>query len=353
MRTRCPGCDTIFRVTSEQLRLKAGKVRCGQCQQVFNAFDHLQSETTPGGLLPEKAPAEVFDPEATIVMPDIDVQLMATEHTAAIEVPLAHLKQIATPAVLRPGASNLDETLVASPAWGESHSPVESTHRPSAQAAVSETRVEPALQVPTIPEEAPETTTQAAREAGLVSVRELNATPAFNRWAAGTLAADGVGGFEEETARPPVWLFVLIALLLSMALIAQLLYAYRTPISLRLPTLASLYALADIDVPLPSHVEQVAIESSELQFDNGRNLFVLQATLRNRAPYAQAWPALELTLTDTNDAVVARRVIHAAQYLPPGSAPEAFAANSEMALRLWVDAKDMGAAGYRLYIFYP
>jgi predicted Zn finger-like uncharacterized protein len=39
MRTRCPGCNTVFRVTSEQLRAKMGKVRCGQCQFVFNAFD--------------------------------------------------------------------------------------------------------------------------------------------------------------------------------------------------------------------------------------------------------------------------------------------------------------------------
>jgi len=44
MRTRCPACDTVFRVTSEQLRLKAGKVRCGHCQGVFNAFDQLLSD---------------------------------------------------------------------------------------------------------------------------------------------------------------------------------------------------------------------------------------------------------------------------------------------------------------------
>ena len=44
MRTRCPECVTVFRVTSEQLRQKAGKVRCGHCQAVFNAFDHWQAE---------------------------------------------------------------------------------------------------------------------------------------------------------------------------------------------------------------------------------------------------------------------------------------------------------------------
>lgn len=44
MRTRCPDCGTVFRVTSEQLRRKAGKVRCGHCQTVFNAFDQWQSD---------------------------------------------------------------------------------------------------------------------------------------------------------------------------------------------------------------------------------------------------------------------------------------------------------------------
>ena len=50
MRTRCPACNTVFRVTSEQLRAKAGKVKCGYCQYIFNAFDELideRSKTPP------------------------------------------------------------------------------------------------------------------------------------------------------------------------------------------------------------------------------------------------------------------------------------------------------------------
>ena len=34
--TRCPGCSTIFRVTPEQLALRAGQVRCGHCRTVFD-----------------------------------------------------------------------------------------------------------------------------------------------------------------------------------------------------------------------------------------------------------------------------------------------------------------------------
>ncbi|MEP7276393.1 MAG: DUF3426 domain-containing protein [Betaproteobacteria bacterium] len=34
--TRCPGCKTVFRVTPEQLALRAGQVRCGHCRAVFD-----------------------------------------------------------------------------------------------------------------------------------------------------------------------------------------------------------------------------------------------------------------------------------------------------------------------------
>ena len=44
MKTCCPSCQTIFRVTSEQIRVRAGKVRCGQCRTVFNAIDRLLDE---------------------------------------------------------------------------------------------------------------------------------------------------------------------------------------------------------------------------------------------------------------------------------------------------------------------
>ena len=63
--------------------------------------------------------------------------------------------------------------------------------------------------------------------------------------------------------------------------------------------------------------------------------------------------ASELTLTDARDAVVARRVLLAADYLPAGSDLSAFPANAETSVRLWLDAKGLGAAGYRLYVFYP
>ncbi|HEY2970858.1 MAG TPA: DUF3426 domain-containing protein [Casimicrobiaceae bacterium] len=41
--TRCPGCKTIFRVTSQQLSMRGGQVRCGHCHTVFNGVTALLS----------------------------------------------------------------------------------------------------------------------------------------------------------------------------------------------------------------------------------------------------------------------------------------------------------------------
>ena len=42
--TRCPHCQTRFRVTPAQLELRAGLVRCGACREIFNGRDYLLQE---------------------------------------------------------------------------------------------------------------------------------------------------------------------------------------------------------------------------------------------------------------------------------------------------------------------
>ena len=76
--------------------------------------------------------------------------------------------------------------------------------------------------------------------------------------------------------------------------------------------------------------------------------------MRNRAAYAQAYPALELALTDTQDTPIARRIFKPEEYLPSSlRADQPFPAHSDVGVRLWIEAKDISAAGYRLYVFYP
>ena len=55
--TRCPQCETTFRVIPDQLKLAQGWVRCGRCTRVFEADQHLFE--LPVAPLPEPAPPDV------------------------------------------------------------------------------------------------------------------------------------------------------------------------------------------------------------------------------------------------------------------------------------------------------
>jgi predicted Zn finger-like uncharacterized protein len=58
--TSCPSCATTFRVVHEQLRARQGKVRCGKCQEVFDAFKTLAS--FPDNPQPEPAAPPEAEP---------------------------------------------------------------------------------------------------------------------------------------------------------------------------------------------------------------------------------------------------------------------------------------------------
>ncbi len=162
-----------------------------------------------------------------------------------------------------------------------------------------------------------------------------------------------------EPEKATRWPFVIVALLLVVALAGQLVFRFRSEIAITLPKLRPalevLCRTLDAQIPLPRHVELMSIETSDLQTDPARgNLLVLNATLRNRARFGQAYPSLELTLTDTQDAAIARRIFAPAEYLPAKTAAgQPFAANSDVAVKLWIEAREISAAGYRLYVFYP
>lgn len=376
MRTRCPACNTVFRVTSEQLRLKAGKVRCGHCQTVFNAFDEfLPDDHTPASRTqPPTSAVEGHERSAndwpTIVDPALHVEpessspVVDEAPSQSGDVPLA---AFSLPEVAAGEAAVMAERPAENEAGDYRHEPVAEAvpadvplaDEPPA-AVESLVEEQPPVEIDMLrgpvtepPPETQEESTQAARQAGLAAVRELAESPAYNRWAASTLADGSASAFAPPPARRLVWPFVVVALLLVLGLLIQFLLHFRSDVVRWLPVAGSYYQQLGLSVPLPRNPDLVVIEASDLQADNARGLFVLQATLHNRATYAQDWPALELTLTDASDSVVARRVMNAAQYLPPAISPEVFPANGEVAVRLWIEARNVGAAGYRLYVFYP
>ena len=281
MKTRCPDCQTIFRVTPEQLKARAGQVRCGQCQHVFDALDSLLDEDVP--------------------VPAAD----DSKNHGRIGNPSKDNKDL--------------ENIPADPPL-----------------SASEVR-------------------ELGKAAGLILPRETAEIPGYSRWSQGVMATE-MSLPAEKHAR---WPFILVAVLLILALASQIVFHFRTEVAIALPSvrpwLQTLCQALKTDIPLPRHAELISIETSDLQNDatNG-NLLILNATLRNRANYGQAYPSLELSLTDTQDAAIARRVFSPNEYLPAKlSVDQPFAASSDASIRLWIEAKDISAAGYRLYVFYP
>lgn len=112
MLTRCPHCDTLFRVTPQQLQKQHGQVRCGRCMQVFDGFRTLSSESDRTAAEPvaergaEPAPAVAPQP----VRPPPPVQEAAS--AAAAPAPVAAPAAPATPAQTEPRVAAFDETLL-------------------------------------------------------------------------------------------------------------------------------------------------------------------------------------------------------------------------------------------------
>lgn len=301
MQTRCPDCQTVFRVTPEQLKARAGKVRCGQCQSVFNALDSLLEDPTaalpPATAIPITAPSQLTEPAAESEPAPTEIHEAQKSPASGIETP----------------------------------PPVEPERLDAAA------------------------TQEFGKAAGLILPRDTTEIPGYSKWADDALAAPIAVPAEKQSR----WPFALAAILLALGLAGQATFHYRSELAVAFPFLRpSLLAFShalDRTLPLPTRAELVSIETSDLQTDTARgNLLVLNATLRNRAPYGQAYPWLELSLTDTQDSAIARRVFAPKEYLLAKTpADQPFAANSDFAVRLWIEAKDIGAAGYRLYVFYP
>ena len=148
---------------------------------------------------------------------------------------------------------------------------------------------------------------------------------------------------------------------LVVALVAQLLFHYRDAVAARWPAtkpaLTRVCDLAGCSIkPLRDLAMQyLSIDASDLQADPAhRGLLVLTANVRSHADWPLAFPHLEFTLTDTNNATVVRRVMVPSDYAGGASdLAKGIPPNGEVPIKLFIDASASTQAGYYLYMFYP
>lgn len=358
--TRCPACATMFKVVPDQLRVSEGWVRCGHCAEVFDASAHLQPAAALDQAHEEaRSGAGAPPPHGAPETPAFD---------AGARPRSMHEATVAT-------AGEDDEPFDAQdagPAWesGAQETGPASESSPDSIASSPQTQIDEEL-----PEDEFDSVRLAAEQQALredpldqpfALRREDLSAPA--ELEPPVPAADG-GHLDELTfvrqarreahwQRPAVRaLLALLALALAGLLGLQVAVHERDRLAAAEPALrpwlARLCGPVGCRIAPPRRIEAIAIDGST--FNRLRpDAYRLQVTLKNQSGSDVAMPAVELTLTDSEEQPVVRRVLTPGEL---GAARPALAARAEWsgtaALALQDGALASRVAGYRVLAFYP
>jgi hypothetical protein len=163
---------------------------------------------------------------------------------------------------------------------------------------------------------------------------------------------------KEFWKRPAVHIALVVLLfVLAATLVGQVAYRDRDRLAASSPQfrpwLARMCDVLRCRIGPPLQVDAIAIETSS--FNKLRDYtYRLNVTLRNQAANEVAMPSLELTLTDSQDQPVVRRVLQPGEFAPGRAAmPASGDWSTSVALAVNANAGGARIAGYRLLAFYP
>lgn len=328
--TTCPNCSAQFKVQPEQLNVRQGRVMCGRCRQVFNAFQSLTRISDDEVTASQAAPPP---PEE-----------IAAEASAAGALFLREEPMPALPPHRMPAATAEKEFYVPQPdeqAPGE-----EAVGEPAANLSAPDPQLKPSDVV------LDDLETDDPTPSRLV----LDDTPLVVDPANPLLSA--AGSRKERPAHSRSW--ALGALLLIIVLAAQGAYAFRSALVQSYPPLRSVFVStcewAGCSLSWSRDESVLRIEASDLIESPGKaGRIQLTATLVNRGTIAQDYPALELKLTDNANQVQLSRILLPQDYLGrvPGK-DEGLQPNAETFVNLNVEVTNrVQASGYGVRAFYP
>lgn len=363
--TRCPFCETVFRLQPAQLQLRRGLVRCGHCQEVFDGSTSLY-ETAEGGDFSTATPVSA-DLAAALTAGTAEAETSSSEHPAAPASgpapdfrgdawnPWAPAADVAADQPARHTASTLPFTAPVQPA-----------------AASSEPQPHPIA-----PDERNAPTWRDSSEPALVDTlspppldKEPHLEPHFSSRAGEPFAdvppTDGTDHFAvvRETRAPAPrrtgWRIfgVFVALVLLVLLLAQLAWWQRETVMVYWPQSRPLYEQAcariGCTVAPPRDIDGLQVEPSDLRQVDGPHRLELKMPLRNRLNVALAYPAIELTLLDAQNNVAVRRVLWPQDYVKPGTPVAAgLPARTTQTMIVRLDTGNAVASNFRVQIFYP
>jgi predicted Zn finger-like uncharacterized protein len=347
--TRCTACHTVFRVVQDQLKVSDGWVRCGRCNEVFDASSNLI----------DLHPSQGFEPPTLVAALPSSFVADDTHRTTPlphiVEQPLAEPGDAPTPF---PQAT--DTTLQAvdielAPGEGDGVEPADKTAEAALNGANPALRktdadpTEPTWDVP--PKASADQHPAAAAEVAAAALPEpdLRAdvlpTPSFVR------QADRAARWQTRGARVGL---VAASIVLALTLVVQLMVWQRDVVAAHWKearsALVTLCGWVDCQVQPLRRVDQLSVASSGLTRIEGSSLHRFNVSLLNRGSTELMLPAIDLSLTDAQGQVIARRVLAASEL---GVTAAAVAAGAELPLQAMLSTGSRKVAGYTIELFYP
>ena len=365
LQTQCPKCQTRFRVTSEQLGVARGKVRCGNCMEVFNAVEHQISSGASGKNTSQPAfgsnpkPGKLAAIEEDFIFADNPEEDATEGHYAGTRLSFSEDE-------LSDSFRSIDEASDSEFTGSDDEIKPDSVDESWAEAILEDDEPEPPRkqQRPPAPEPASEPETPAQPEPAIAQPRPAKSGPAQPRPDAPDTAAatadeaddffvspdtqpepdfgfdaDPEAGTRPITASAPFhdlrhepvsvgrgsgggmrsWLWGLVILALIGILVSQVVWFQFDRLS-AIPQLRPFYEkgceLAGCELaPL---IDINAIQSRKLVVRTdpaNRTQLVVDAVIINRASFEQPFPAIALTFSNLNGDVVAQSIFTPEEYL--------------------------------------
>lgn len=383
--TRCPACGTMFKVVTDQLKVSSGWVRCGQCAEVFDASAYLQQVApgqTPVGAevskvvhtdqplaSPSAASNDNTDnPAAPDIAagPDTDDGLTSTGIPSPAltlrepEAPWSPAASFADRTAHQPGsaASDNHQGDTGADSGNSGFDPMGWKHNMLAAAAKAASP--PAEVLASINADA---SADLADPLPTEALDDSNSTVSFVR----------------DARRKAFWrtpgiraLLAITGLLLAVLLVFQVAVQQRDTLAALEPRLRpGLQTLCDVlgcELSPLRQIDFIVIDNSSFR-KVGTDAYRLSFSIKNTGSLPLAMPSLEITLTDTQEQTLVRRVISPAQFgatgslLPAGSSFAgllAFDVAADLKAEAALSATEPAApsnllriAGYRMLAFYP
>ena len=292
--TRCPACTTVFKVVPDQLRVSEGWVRCGQCDEVFDANAHLQTSFPAD--LGTATLEEPDEPTASIEQP---AEVTPTYDWRGIETPEVTNEPVAD-SDLQTAVDAHDQEKIGdqqpfvSPEFGDQVvQPIDSQ-----APLVAEADFDPVFATSPGADHAADLNPDPV----IPAVDPKLVQPAFMRYA---------GGSHADAPQKFRWVWNAMAIVLAALLPMQWVVQERDRLAASVPGLTPILEVLCVPVgckiaPMQS-IEAVVIDSSaftKLQPD----VYQLTFSIKSSALVEIATPSLELTLTDMQDQPLVRRV---------------------------------------------